>query len=1004
MRRILSVAFLLTCLAPASAGAPATSSAANADLHGMGWLPSDVYDTGEGLPDPTVNAIATLRSGHAWLGTMRGLARLNGARVVAEPGPGGVLGKPILSLASTSDGDLLASVDGAGVYRRHDGEWRSLGAPFGNARTQRLRVFGQAGDTRVFATGSGIAEWTGTRWEPRILPATLAGREVFDVALQPASDGIAETLWVASFGGGLHRCVGKAACVRVAIEGSGPRTDEIRTLQLQPRTGQSPVLWLALQGGGVARLADGGWTRWHVGNSALPSDFVSDLVLVDVPGAGLDVWAGTRSGLAILRNGREWVGADPRVPQLRERVRTLALTQTSQGVPVMWAGSDTGAVRTPLDGPWRLVSRMGSSGNGIWDVWVEPAADGGDRVWLASDGEGLGRYEHGHWRRYGRADGMPSDSARSIRRVPDGSREGSLWIGTWGGHIARLQGDRFVELPTPWKKLPGDAVSLLLADDDGVWVGTREQGMAHWDGQRWDWFPPGRDMPGWVYAAVRVGDTLWFSSAGKGLVRRRGGQWRFFGRDIGLPVDRFYDLRLIPDADGRPVLWMGSSGRGLVRVDVGNPDRPRIVSEPALPILPIPKAYGAVRDGRGDIMVCTDYGVFSWRPAGERYIATAYHREDGVPHDECNGKALQVDARGRVWIGTVGGAAVYTPPEATPRRPSPLELTGLRVDGKPARPVDGVLVLPRADSALELHYDLLTGEKEAASRYRVSLLGGDGAEGTWEHLENHAFARLPAGRQRVRIEARDFAGVPAEPLELVVDVPQVWWQTPLARALQVLAALALFWCVLKLRERQLRLRELQLREMVRDRTNQLQASDTELRRANDELRRLSYTDPLTGLGNRRRLFEALELHCRHGHEQQRPLGLLLMDLDHFKAINDLHGHIAGDLCLQSVARAMLATLPGGSIAARYGGEEFCVVLPGLDLAATMAVAEDLRLAVQAIPPLDGQPDGPAVTASVGAVSRVPNGTACADLLLTLADGALYRAKANGRNRVEPATP
>ena len=256
----------------------------------------------------------------------------------------------------------------------------------------------------------------------------------------------------------------------------------------------------------------------------------------------------------------------------------------------------------------------------------------------------------------------------------------------------------------------------------------------------------------------------------------------------------------------------------------------------------------------------------------------------------------------------------------------------------------------------------------------------------------------------MRIEATDFAGVPAEPLEVVVDVPQVWWQTPLARALQVLAALALFWCVLKLRERQLRLREVQLREMVRERTNQLQASDTELRRANDELRRISYTDPLTGLGNRRRLFEALELQCRHGHEAQRPLGLLLIDLDHFKVINDTHGHIAGDLCLQSVARVLLAKLPGSSVAARYGGEEFCVVLPGMDLDAVMAVAEDLRAAVEAIPPLDGHTDGPAVTSSIGAVSRVPNGTACADLLLSLADGALYRAKANGRNRVEPATP
>ncbi len=1002
MRRTLFVAFLLTCLAPASAGVPA--STANADLHGVGWLPSDVYDTGEGLPDPTVNAIAALPDGQVWLGTMRGLGRLNGARMVAEPGPGGVLGKPTLDLASSEDGDLFASVDSAGVYRRHDGQWLSLGKPFGNNRTQRLRVFGKAGAPRIFAAGRGLSEWTGKRWESRALPAPLANREIFDVALQPAADGIADTLWVASFGAGLYRCVGKEACLPVAIDAAGPRTDEIRALQLQPRAGKPDALWLAFQGGGVARLADGRWSRWHSGNSALPSDFVSDLELVDVPGAGTDVWAGTRSGLSILRDGRDWVGADPRIPQLRERVRTLAQTRTSQGVAVMWAGSDTGAVRTPLEGPWRLVSRLGSSGNGIWDVSVEATEDGMERVWLASDGEGLARYEHGQWRHYGRAEGMPSDSARSIRRVRDGSRDGTLWIGTWGGHVARLLGDRFVELPTPWKKMPGEAVSLLLADHEGVWIGTREQGMAHWDGKRWEWFQPGRDMPGWVYAAVRVGDTLWFSSAGKGLMRRRAGQWRFFGKDIGLPADHFYDLRLIPDADGRPVLWMGSSSNGLLRIDISNPERPRVVSEPALPALPIPKAYGAVRDGRGDIMVCTDYGVFSWRPAGQRYLVTAYHREDGIPHDECNGKALDVDDRGRVWIGTVGGAAVYTPPDATPRRPSPLQLTGLRVDGKAARVVDGVLALPRADSTLELHYDLLTGEKESESRYRVSLLGGDDNVGTWEHLESHAFARLPAGRQRVRIEATDFAGVPAEPVDLVVDVPRAWWQTPLARALLVLAALALFWCVLKLRERQLRLRELQLRAMVRERTNQLQASDTELRRANDELRRLSYTDPLTGLGNRRRLFEALELQCRHGHEAQRPLGLLLIDLDHFKVINDTHGHIAGDLCLQSVARVLLTTLPGGSVAARYGGEEFCVVLPGMDLDAVLAVAEDVRAALQAMPPLDGMAGGPAVTSSIGAVSQVPNGIGCADILLTLADGALYLAKANGRNRVEPAAP
>src|SRR5690606_32629054 len=157
----------------------------------------------------------------------------------------------------------------------------------------------------------------------------------------------------------------------------------------------------------------------------------------------------------------------------------------------------------------------------------------------------------------------------------------------------------------------------------------------------------------------------------------------------------------------------------------------------------------------------------------------------------------------------------------------------------------------------------------------------------WQSADSHAFARLPEGAQRIRVEALDFAGVAAVPLLLQVDVPQAWWRTPLARALQLLAALVLFRCVLKLRERQLHLRErqLHLREqqlqaMVDERTAQLQASDAELRRANDELRRLSYTDPLTGLGNRRRLFEALERHAQAAAAEGRPLAVLLMDLDH----------------------------------------------------------------------------------------------------------------------------
>ena len=999
----LATAALLSASAMPWAWAADPASAGDIDLHRLGWLPSEVYDVGEGLPDPTVNAIAVLPNGQAWFGTMRGLARQSGPRMLAEHGPDGALDGAILGLAATRDGELLASTDNRGIWRLRKGRWASLGKPFGNDRVQRLRSFDAGGRQRVFAIGGGVAELDGDRWRPIALPAALHGREQFDIAIEPARDGRAETLWIASYGPGLYRCVA-GACEAVPIPGPGPRTDEIRSLQLQPLATGGSALWIGMQGGGVARLADGGWTRWHSGNSALPSDFVSEVELVATPEGGEETWIGTRSGLAILRGDGSWSAPDPRVALLRERVRTLTRSRTSQGVPMLWIGADGGAARMPLQGPWRLVSTLGKQGNGIWGLRVERAADGGERLWLGSDGDGLARFERGRWRIFGSADGLPSETVRSIARVPDGSAEGALWVGTWGGHLARLQGDRFVELATPWRKQDNEALSILFAERDDVWVSTRQHGIAHWDGRAWQWLPPGPAMPGRAYSAQKIGRDLWFSTSDKGLMRLRDGRWRAFKDDIGLPADALYDMRLIPGRGDAPVLWMGSNKNGLLRVDVGDPDRPRLVAAPALPQLAVSYVYGVVRDGRGDLLVCTDYGVFSWRPQGDGFRSTGYHREDGLPHDECNANAMQVDDEGRVWIGTVGGAAVYTPADDRARHAAPLLLTRLLVDGKPVAVDGGVLRLPRPGSTLELEYDLLSGEKEDDNRYRVTLVDGDNDASGWSAADSHRYARLPAGAQRIRIEARDAAGIAAKPVELRIEVPQAWWRTPGARALQLLAGLAAFWGLLKLRERQIGQREEQLRGMVQERTSQLLKRESELHQANDELRRLSYTDPLTGLGNRRRLFETLELLWRDAARKHESLGLLLLDLDHFKRFNDTHGHLAGDARLQQVAVRVQSLLPAGASAARYGGEELCVLLPGHDEAAAARVAERMRQAIAALPADNALPEieDIAVTASIGVAAGIPGLEQRPDILVARADHALYAAKAAGRNRVERA--
>lgn len=1005
-KRLAILALLIASAMPcawAADKAPA-QPAKDFDLQRMGWLPSDTYDVGEGLPDPTVNAIAVLPNGQAWVGTMRGLARQSGPRMQPEPGPDGALAGAILALAATRGGDLLVATDRRGVWRRRNGAWSALGTPFGRNRVQRLRVFDHGQGQRVFAIGGGVAELVGGRWRAIPLSPDLRDREQFDIALEAARDGAAETLWVASYGPGLYRCSGAADCTAVPIPGPGPRTDEIRTLQLQRLADGRSALWVGMQGGGVARLVDGEWTRWHIGNSALPSDFVSDLELVLPPGGDAEVWAGTRSGLVILRSDGAWTAADPRVALLRERVRTLTRARNSQGVPVLWVGADGGVVRSPLQGPWRLVSTLGKQGNGIWGLRVERDAAGDERVWLGSDGDGLARFQHGRWQLFGTADGLPSDTIRSIARIADGSPEGTLWVGTWGGHLARLQGRRFRELPTPWPKPDNEAASILLAERDGLWAGTRHHGIARWDGRTWHWWPPDASMPRRIYTAIRHRRDVWFSTADKGLARFRDGRWRFFREDIGLPTDALYDMRLIENAGNPDVLWMGSNKHGLLRVDISDPDRPRRVDVPALPRLAMSYVYGVVRDGRGDLLVCTDYGVFGWHPEGNGFRSTGYHREDGLPHDECNANAMQVDDQGRVWIGTVGGAAVYTPPDGRARRPSPLLLTRMLVDGKPASPRDGVLHLPRPDSTLELEYDLLTGEKEDASRFRLALVDGDAEATAWSAANSHRFARLPAGHQRLRIEAKDAFGIQAKPLELQVQVPQVWWRTPGARALQVLAALFGLWGLLKLRERQLYLHAERLRAMVHERTAQLQKRESELRAANDELRRLSYTDPLTSLGNRRRLFETLELHWRDAARKRESLALLLIDLDHFKRFNDAHGHLAGDARLQQVARRVQSLLPPGASAARYGGEELCVLLPGQGEQAAAQVAERMRQAIAALPADTALPeiDNLVVTASIGVAACVPGLEQRPDVLIARADRALYAAKAAGRNRVQLA--
>jgi two-component system cell cycle response regulator len=173
----------------------------------------------------------------------------------------------------------------------------------------------------------------------------------------------------------------------------------------------------------------------------------------------------------------------------------------------------------------------------------------------------------------------------------------------------------------------------------------------------------------------------------------------------------------------------------------------------------------------------------------------------------------------------------------------------------------------------------------------------------------------------------------------------------------------------------------------------------ELKRSNELLKQLSNTDPLTKLHNRRHLTEVLGKEIQRAERQKAFLTFIILDIDHFKRVNDTYGHQNGDVVLVALAEAIQSGLRAYDLAARYGGEEFVLVLPGTSLAGGVTVAERLRGAVQGLtfaPPLESL----AVTASLGVATFPSSLVDSIDSLIRQADEALYRAKQNGRNRVE----
>jgi diguanylate cyclase (GGDEF)-like protein len=281
-------------------------------------------------------------------------------------------------------------------------------------------------------------------------------------------------------------------------------------------------------------------------------------------------------------------------------------------------------------------------------------------------------------------------------------------------------------------------------------------------------------------------------------------------------------------------------------------------------------------------------------------------------------------------------------------------------------------------------------------RYRYKL---EGLDPDWTiagaSQRSITYSRVPPGGYVLRVAATSRDGRWSDrALQLPITVRPAFHQTTWFRLLAALAFLALLYGIYRLRVRQLRAREQELETLVTERTS-------ELANAYARIEEASLTDPLTGLRNRRYLEQTMDADLELAARGEGDLVALLVDLDHFKNVNDTYGHAAGDAVLAELARVLRQTMRASDVIVRWGGEEFLIVVRFVGRALAPELAEKVRAAVAAHEfPL---PDGTLLrrTCSIGAAtwpfSRTDLRAIAWEHIVDLADLGLYAAKRSGRD-------
>ncbi len=953
------------------------------------------FGQAEGLMNQDVSSIVQDARGVLWVGTENGLFRADGSHFARVDAFEHARGGSVLAMHADAAGRVWVLGSKRLVYFTADGAIHAVGSPEFSVATEngeQLTSFPNDPDTIFLLRNHSIETISsanrGISWSSApLLPEALLRKHpslnrLAGLAVDPARG----ELWTG--------CDQGLCEIKPANEqdvNRSPTVTEWDTHRGIPQnswtsvvTSRDGLIWLRGTGN-VLRLDPGTWKVDVFGDPSLGrSPHMRYLKLVEsVDG---EMLANLPDGMARLHGGK-WItmGVPNGLPPSElatmffDRSGGFWLAPVGQGI-WRWLGYGNWEGWTPAEG---------MSGAVTWKM----LRDEQGRMWVATSG-GLDQLDAAQNRM------VPLPMAKPVfdtEQLTEDAR-GFLWTGTSDGRILevnpRTQHVREVAsgLGTTYK-LFAEHVIAGTPTQARVWI-CSESGLRYvsaadgWASAHRVVDANGPQTNAWSAAEDHAG-RLWFSAKG-GIYGLEQGIWRH----IRMPADaHLVDYPVLTAAPDDTVWMQGAMPTPLLHLRMAEGQATLLGTVPGSVIGSDDVSFIRV-DGRKWLWVGTDLGVYVFN--GKRWVQCT--QEDGLMSDDTDTNALYEDKDASMWFGTASGLShLLHPAELFNVLPPSISVRDVRLNG--TQLVAGEsrsfnLREPGVTATLFSTY--YTRPRAVVFRYRLL-----GLENEWQTTENGriVFSNLPAGKYTLSLQAMDQRihafSAPVD-YEFVVLPPWYKRNSALAAgAALLLLAGAVAW---RFSLRRLKANEAILKERVDRQTAQLLAEKLELEHAQRELVETVRRDSLTGLLNRSAIFDSLAVMRRKAVARGTPLTVVMADLDHFKQINDRCGHSVGDSVLRECAERLRETMRPGDAVGRYGGEELMLLIPGLSQEHAQARMEEIRAAIGSRPIVHGE-HVLQVTCSFG-VAWLSEKHEDVGSIVNAADKALYRAKQNGRNRVE----